>query len=209
MAFQMFPMRSDPKKFKMLANGRMTEIEFRQKTESELYDTIAIPAATTLTNNRYEFFRDIQGKTDIDTNISSSRKLLSGTKMQIFFVGIYFPVSAGNILALSDDTKKIMDSGLLTVKVNDTEIAKGQLYRFPIGYGLQGCTTRNDTELYHLGVPSTAAIRPMIVDQWIESTNDISAWIEFPTRTWDAAYVAPLTTVHHHVRLVLKGLMWK
>lgn len=202
----------DPKKVYMEdAAGNKQMFSLRNKIEDEIYDTVAVPAGALSASTPLEFFRDLNQKMLVDTNMGSSRKLLSGSKMLVRWVGIYFPMAVGNILVDIRDVKKIVDGGMLNVKLNDIDVAKGQLYRFPIGYGLYGMTTRTDSDVFSNGIPSTASIKPLAVPTVITSAHDVQATLEFNNRAWDAVVAAaPATTTGHvHVRLILKGVLVK
>lgn len=193
-----------------LPNGSTQKLMFVTKYESELYDTVNVPVGAVAAGTSLEFFRDLNGKNLIDSNMSSSRKLLAGSAMRVFFVGLYFPQAGGNTEFRFDDVKKIVDNAIIEVKLNDVEIAKGPAYRFPIGYGLTGNSTRTDFDVFHLGVPSTAAVRPLATPVWITEQHDLQAQIRFDNRAgWASGVGMPTLMSNTHVRLVLKGIYFK
>jgi hypothetical protein len=112
-----------------------------------------------------------------------------------------------------DDWKKVVDGSYVNVQVNGVDVIKGKTIFFPIGIGMQGNTSVTDTEVFSLGVPSTASVKPLDVPQWIESAQDLSGYIEFQSRLWDtvaapAVFQMPNLTTAMHVMIMLKGIMW-
>jgi len=208
----MVPSAKDPQRmlFKDPVTGEtVRQVDIKNKFEGAIWDTIAIPAGLMGAGTNFNFFRDVTNKELIDTNMSSSRRLLSGTRLEVHYIGLYIPQAAGNTVARLDDAKKISDAGLCDIKLNRLQIAEKPAFMLPTGYGLVGYSSRTDTENFTLGVPSTAAIRRLLVPQVIESEQDINAVLRFDARTWDALVAMPTTVVHTHVKLILVGTMYQ
>jgi hypothetical protein len=193
--------------------GKVTQkIAIKNEYEGAVWDTVAIPAGAggTTAGTTYNFFRDIQNKEIIDTNMSSARRLLSGSRLEVHYVGLYFPLAMNNTLLHVDAFKKVVDNTVLEIRLNRLRVALSPSFMNPTGFGMVGQSTRTDTDIMALGVPSTAAIRRLLVPQIIESEQDIQATLEFQARAWDAVIAAvPNLESHVHCKLILKGIMFE
>lgn len=212
--------QSNPKEMALqLPDGSVQKFSLKNKIVSSLYDTVAVSGATgpgtaITAGTQFEFFQNIQNKLLLDTNMGTSRKLLSGSKLLVQQIGIYLPQSRGNLAVRIDDVQKVVDGGYLEVWQNDILVTRGPLTEYPIGMGMYGSSTRTDTDIFSLGIPSTAAMKNLQVPVLLTSAHDIQARLTFFARTWDAvgaggafAMAMPTITGAVHVRLVLKGIL--
>lgn len=204
--------RRDPKDPKGVImrdeNGQEQKVAFRNKREDYIYDVVRLPVGAIGAGTRLELFRDVQNKFEVDMNIGASRKLRAGTWFEARYAGVYFPLAQGNTITVLDDVKKVMDAGFITVQVNGVDLIRGKIPFFPLGLGMTGCTTRTDTDIFSMGVPATASVKPLDVPQWIESSQDLTGSIEFQARAWDVAIAMPTLATQVHIFVMLKGIMW-
>ena len=101
------PLKGRPGIFVSTTTGKKFKIvEWR---EDDKYDTIELQSGTTDTANgdTHNFFRDLSNKEDIDTNLSTARRIEAGEEMIIDRIGLYIALCSGNGLCLPADVKKV------------------------------------------------------------------------------------------------------
>ena len=192
-------------------SGARARFASKNKYEGDVYDTVNIPVTAPIAaGTQFEFFRDVQNKLELDCNLGASRKLRAGSRLMVLYVGIYIEQAAGAVQTTISDAKSILDNAFLEVRINDNDVARGPAHKYAIGYGLVGNSTRANTDTFTSGVASPAAIRPLLVPQWVSNNEDIEARMTFQARTWPAVAPAmPTTTTMAHVKQYLKGIMYR
>ena len=96
--------------------------------------------------------------------------------------------------------------------VNSVVIAEGPLYKWPSGYGLSGMTNENNQGIVSIGVPSTAARRPLAKEHYITDKHQINATVTFEDRAWDTnstslSGAAIVLNAPVHIKVYLGGLI--
>ena len=183
-------------------------VEFR---DDDKYDTEAA-ASSISTGTKLTFFQNLTNKNTIDTNFSDSHKLSANETMVISRGGGDIPLARGNNLVRPEDIKKISYNGVLEIKLNSVVIAEGPLYKWPSGYGLSGMTNENNQGVVSIGVPSTAARRPLAKEHYITDKHQINATVTFEDRAWDTnatslSGAAIVLNAPVHIKVYLGGLI--
>lgn len=207
--------RRDPSKllFRAPDGTVVRELNVKNKYEGSIYDTVSIPAGAVTSGTPYTFFNNATNKQLIDTNVPAGTRIPSGVRLEVEYIGLYIQAASGNLITRLDDVKKIADGSILDLKINRLQLAKKPAFMLPTGYGIVGNSTRTDTETASIGIASTAAVRKMLVPQFVEDQQDIEAVLTFYRHQWDAVAMAanelPTTAILTHVKLMLVGTMYE
>lgn len=205
MASSLIPVKGKPGLFlNKLTNQMVNIVEWR---EDDKYDTVTIPAGLIAAGTFFNFFRDLQNKNMIDTNLTTARRLPAGEEMIIDRLWTYIPESTGNTNPTPTDVKKIGDNGYVKFQINRKDVAEGPLIKFPSGYGFAGNTVEAGQGVITVGVPSTAAAAKLVREQYITHEHDLDAVLTFFGRGWDATIAMPTTLVTLHVKAGVHGLV--
>lgn len=180
------PIEGQPGLFRDTDSGQVVNI--RDFRESDKYDTLVIPANTLITaGTELEFFANLQGKYNLDTNFKTMRKLSAGESMVLDRIGISFRNAIGDSVSYPRDMKKIVDNAYFRLNINDILQDEGPAIKFPSGYGLYGQTTENDAGIVSVGVPATASASRLVKKQMLNQNHEISGIMSFQSRAWTAA----------------------
>lgn len=176
------PIEGQPGLFRDSDTG--TIVNIRDFRESDLYDTILIPAGVITAGTQFIFFQDVQQKRDVDTNLKTPRKLSAGESMVLDRIGLYVRLATGNVLTFPRDIKKILECGFYKLSINSILQDSGPAIKFPSGYGLYGQTTETDTGIVSLGVPATASAARLVKKQLLNQNHELDGIFEFSARRW-------------------------
>jgi len=176
------PIEGQPGLFRDSDTG--TIVNIRDFRESDLYDTILIPAGVITAGTQFIFFQDVQQKRDVDTNLKTPRKLSAGESMVLDRIGLYVRLATGNVLTYPRDIKKILECGFYRLSINSILQEEGPAIKFPSGYGLYGQTTETDTGIVSLGVPATASAARLVKKQLLNQNHELDGILEFTARRW-------------------------
>lgn len=180
------PIEGQPGLFRDSDSGQIVNI--RDFRESDLYDTLIIPADVALpAGSEFLFFADVAGKRDIDTNFKTQRKLSAGMSMVLDRVGLYIRLALGNTLAIPSDIKKVSDNAYFRLTVNGILLDEGPAVKFPSGIGLYGQTTEANQGIVSIGVPATASASKLVKKQLLNQNHEIEGALRFDARTWTSA----------------------
>jgi len=181
----------------------LTETRETDRYDSEQQASGAITAGTIL-----RYFRNLNNKEDLDANIPEANKLVSGSERMILErIGVGVQASNSTLMATAADIKRIMCAGYLELKLNKTVIDDGPLEKFPSGYGVSGSTTENNQAVVNMGVPSTAAVKPLAEQQIITDAHTVKGTITFQARTWLTTSTMPTLDNQNVIRLYCHGLL--
>lgn len=177
------PIEGQPGLFRDTDSGQIVNI--RDFRESDLYDSIVIPAgAAVVAGAEFVFFQDVQGKREIDSNFKTPRKLSAGQSMVLDRIGLALRLALGNTLAKVRDIKKVVENSYFRLKVNDLVQDEGPMVKFPSGYGLYGQTTETDSGIVSIGVPATASASRLVKKQMLNVNHELDGVLRFDPRTW-------------------------
>lgn len=188
------------------ASGRVTVLT--EARETDRYDTVEAATGAITAGTALKFFRDLNNKNEIDANIPEAGKLVTGSERLILErIGVSIQAAAANIIASGADVKRLITAGLLEVKLNKHVIAEGPLEMFPAGYGISGQTTENASSVLNNGVPSAAAIKPLIEQQIVTTDHTVNAAVTFQARTWLTTSTMPTLDAQNVIRLYMHGVL--
>lgn len=176
--------------------------------ETDRYDTCEQASGAITAGDVLKYFRDLTSKNEIDTNVPEAGKLVTGAERLILErIGVSIQASNSTVLATTADYKRLMCAGFLEIKLNRHTIEEGPLEKFPSGYGLSGSSSENNTGVVNVGVPSAAAIRPLMEQQIITSDHTVSGEITFQGRSWLTNSTMPTLDGQNAVRLYMHGIL--
>ena len=160
-------------------------VNIRDFRESDKWDSVLFPSVEAITAGAsVEFFANLQGKKNVDTNIKTQRKLSAGESMVLDRIGLYFRLAIGNEITLPRDVKKVVENTYYRLTINDILQDEGPSIKFPSGYGMYGSTTENDAGIVSIGVPATASAARLVKKQLLNQNHEISGVMSFDSRTW-------------------------
>jgi len=203
------PIEGQPGLFRDSDSGEIANI--RDFRETDVYDTVLIPAGAITAGTEFIFFQNIQNKREVDTNIKTPRKLSAGESMVLDRIGLYFRLASGDIITVPRDAKKISENSFYKLNINSILQESGPAVKFPSGYGWYGTTTENDAGIFSLGVPATASAARLVKKQLLNQNHELEGTLTFNQRTWLAADlgddVEPVTEQPVLVTNYLHGLV--
>jgi len=152
--------------------------KFADMRQDVIYDRVQIPA-TNAAGTELTWFRDIQGKTRLQTNMTQSAKLPEGQQAVIY--GINF-VLAPNTPPLDAETILSLGYGEFVLD-DDNRVTSGPLLIFPQRYGMYGniMTTANDAQegVVSNGIPSAGANPRMMIPLYISENRTFRFMVRF------------------------------
>lgn len=188
------------------ASGVITVLT--EARETDRYDTVQLAAGAITAGKTLKFFRDLNDKNELDSNIPEAGKLVTGSeRLLLERIGVSIQASNSTLLTTGADYKRLMCAGYLEVKLNKFVIEEGPLEKFPSGYGLSGQTTDNASSIVNVGVPSAAAIKPLVEQQLITDSHTVNAQIIFQDRAWLNTDTMPTTDNQNVIRLYMHGIL--
>lgn len=161
------------------------EVEVRDRRWGSKYDSISIATGAMAAGTAFEFFRDLGGKSRIDTNLTTPNKLNAGELMWIHRVGVYIRSASGNLMVPVADIKRVADDAYFRVELNDLILQEGAVFEFQSGYGFYG-SDGSAAGIAAVGVPSTGAAIKLPQPQFWTPDSTVTGRIEFLTRAWTA-----------------------
>lgn len=177
------PVEGQPGLFRDSDSGQMVNI--RDYRESDIYDTVIIPAGVALpAGTEFVFFADVAGKRDIDSNFKTQRKLSAGMSMVLDRIGLQIRLALGNTIALPRDIKKVVENSYFRLSINTILMDEGPMVKFPSGYGLYGQTTETDAGIVSIGVPATASSSKLVKKQLLNQNHEIEGALRIDPRGW-------------------------
>lgn len=158
-------------------------VKLTEWEEKDIYDTIAIDAATQLAGNTFELFTDVENKRDIDSNLSTGGKMPARSDLIVLKPSLYVQPMWGTAVCDLSDAVAIYHEGLYELEKNSKpQVSKTHLLRLQSGYGVVaygltvGATAVAPTSL---GVASPAAIPPLLIPFTLQPEDDFKGEIAF------------------------------
>lgn len=179
------PKKGDPGVY-FLGNREIKIVEWH---EGWRYDTQAVCGGGILTAGlSWEYFRDLTGKEKIDCNFAQNRRISRGHEMVINSIGVHVGLYAVHSATISTAAvfAYLCERMYLQVLINDDEVAAAPVMCFQPGIGVSGSSTDATPagNVLSNGVPSLAAVRPLLVHQEINSENDVAATLFNQQAPW-------------------------
>ncbi len=152
--------------------------KFADMRQDFIYDRVQI-AATNAAGTELWFFRDIQNKTRLETNMSQSARLPEGQQAVVYGVNFVLephtpPLDAEEILTLGYG-EFILD--------DDNRVMSGPILVFPQRYGMYGniMTTANDSQegVVTNGIPSPGANPRLMIPLYISENRTFRFALRF------------------------------
>lgn len=184
------------------ATGKPGEVEIpgvgkrmlQDMRQDRIYDRVAIPG-TNAAGTQIVFFRDIQGKSRLETNMSQSSKLPEGQEAVSYRISFVIREDAE-----PDDKLAIYSYGYGEfILDDDNRVLSGPVICFPQTYGAYGQenTTKNDTTvgIISSGVPSAGAVPRLMLPIYISENRSFrfNLWFyeacDLPSTVATAAWV--------------------
>ena len=158
--------------------GLGTKIRLLEWRAGSFYDSISFPSdgATPQTPGvQQQLFQNLNGKTRQYSNLDNNAGRLPALNELITNrVGAHLLQSFGDTVISDADIIKFAHAAYMRVSVNQTRlIFDAPLYTAQSGYGVTGSTTRNNTGVVTVGVPSAAAAPQLLVAQPIGPNDSI------------------------------------
>lgn len=161
------------------------------------WDTVIIHNgnAAVAAGQAFIFFRDLDNKDLIDTNITQPRRIGRGESMEIKTIGIHVSTRSPSGLVTdidAGDFEWALTRLYLLIRINKKDVVEGALQFFPAGSGMAGSTQEANGKVLANGVPSLAALRPLYKPVDVNSDHDLEGTITHYAATWIGAglYVA-------------------
>lgn len=160
-------------------------VQLSKTREGAFYDTVEQASGAVTKGTELVLFRDFTNKNQHHMNVGKNGKLPANTEMAMSRTGIYILQAQGNTLASDADVLKVTADASLNFKINDRVIVDGQpLYTLPSGYGIAGMTTRSNTGIATIGLPTSAGAPTLFRAQPIFATDDLNSSIFFKDNAW-------------------------
>jgi len=187
-------------------NGQVTVLT--ETRETDRYDSAQIASGSITAGTILSYFRDLQNKNELDVNIPEAGKLVTGSERMILErIGVSIQASNANLMMTVADLKRLMCAGYLEFQLNKNVIEDGPCEKFPAGYGVSGSTSESNQAVANLGVPSTAAVRPLKEQQIITDSHTVKGSITYQARTWLTTSTMPSLDNQNVVRMYAHGLL--
>jgi len=157
--------------------------QFADIRQDIIYDRVLFTPAAIAASTRFVFFRDIQGKTRQDTNMSQSGRLPQGDEAIVYRMNI---MPQGDVDEA--DMRLIISQGYAEAVMDDDNTVKsGPLPTFPSAYGTYG-NEQTTTNLATVGVitngiPSAGANPRLMIPHYISEGRTFRFDIVFYTLT--------------------------
>jgi len=157
------------------------------------YDTVAVENGGALTAGlSWNFFRDLNDKDLIDSNITQQRRISRGEEMEITSIGAHVSTrtpAGAEVGALI--FKFVVERLYLLVRINKKDVTEGPLMFFQPGMGVSGDSTIAGTSILNNGVPSLASIRQLRKTIVINSDHDLEGILTCYGADWLTGYAYP------------------
>lgn len=185
------PIKGSPGRFLDTGSGQVLNIsDYR---EDDKYDTIVIygyelDSAGITAGKQYVFFRDVERKMPIDTNLTQPSRLSAGEEMVIDRVGTSIDTYAGEWLVTNSDFGQVVYNAHLRVEVNKLLLTEGPMVKYACGYGVTGSGLIGfglaPSSFVNIGVPSSAAVPKLVKTQTITDKHELGGYLTFFSRAW-------------------------
>jgi hypothetical protein len=174
--------------------GLGTKIRLLEWRAGSFYDSIQFQQGAQSAGAQQQLFQNLQNKNRQFSNLDNNAGRLPALNELITNrVGAHLLQAFGNTVISDSDIIKFAHAAYMRVSVNQTRlIFDAPLYTAQSGYGVTGSTTRNNTGVVTVGVPSAAAAPQLLVAQPIGPNDSIGtdSYVTLYNNNW----INPLTT---------------
>jgi hypothetical protein len=168
--------------------GLGTKIRLLEWRAGSFYDTVAFTNGQQSAGAQQQLFQNLQNKNRQFSNLDNNAGRLPALNELITNrVGAHILQSFGDVVTKDFDIIKLAHAAYMRVSVNQTRlIFDAPLYTAQSGYGITGSTTRNETGVVTIGVPSAAAAPQLLVAQPIGPNDSIGtdSYITLYANSW-------------------------
>lgn len=168
--------------------GLGTKIRLLEWRAGAFYDTVAFASGAQSPGAQQFLFQNLQSKNRQFTNLDNNAGRLPALNELITNrVGAHILQSFGNTVSTDADIIKMAHAAYMRVSVNQTRIIYDEpLFCAQSGFGVTGSTTRNNTGVVTIGVPSAAAAPQLLVAQPIGPNDSIGtdSYIVLYANSW-------------------------
>ena len=193
--------------------GLGTRIRLLEWRAGAFYDTVSFAAGAQSPGAQQFLFQNLQNKNRQFTNLDNNAGRLPALNELITNrVGAHVLQAFGNTVSTDADIIKMAHAAYMRVSVNQTRIIYDEpLYCAQSGFGITGSTTRNNTGVVTIGVPSAAAAPQLLVAQPIGPNDSIGtdSYIVLYQNAWASASNMPTFDNLVAVTVFLDGLIKK
>lgn len=202
----MRPLPGKPGKFFDRATGKV--VTLTEARETDRYDSVERVAGAMTAGTQLNFFRDLNNKNELDSNIPEAGKLVTGSeRMIVERIGVGIMPANSTLITTGADYKRLVSATYIEVKLNKFVLSDGPMELYPAGYGLTGMTNENDAAVMNLGVPSTAAQSKFVEQQVVTDQHTVKATATFHARSWLTTSTQPTLAQQNVIRLYVHGIL--
>jgi len=138
------------------------------------------------------FAQNVQSKQLIDTNFSQPRRLIAGQSMWVSRIGLYWLPRFGDVFIDYEDIITVVENTYFVLKLNRKEILQGPSIMFPSGFGYYGNTTKTNTGIVSVGLPSMGGVLTLAKKQFLNESYDIDGQLQLQDHQWASGSVPAL-----------------
>lgn len=155
--------------------GLGTKIRLLEWRAGSFYDSLQFQQGAQQAGTQQQLFQNLQNKNRQFSNLDNNAGRLPALNELITNrVGAHLLQAFGNTVISDSDIIKFAHAAYMRVSVNQTRlIFDAPLYTAQSGYGVTGSTTRNNTGVVTVGIPSAAAAPQLLVAQPIGPNDSI------------------------------------
>lgn len=184
------------------------DVELTQVRQGEFYDSVQTTTVTPTRGTELVLMRDLTNKNIQHNNLGAPYKIPANNELVIQKLGTYVRQADGGAATLNDlDVMYIANICAVQFRINERKVAEGPLAHFGMGFGVYGSTTRNNTGIASIGMPSPAAYPGMVVPQPVGDNDQLTGSIFFKDNQWLTSTTMPTFTNMPVISWILQGLV--
>jgi hypothetical protein len=153
-------------------------VELVEQAENDFYDTVQVPNGAIAAGRQFKLFDVVSSKFLQHSSFTTPHKLIGIDEFTLQSIGIAICQSLGATTAVGNDYLLAAWALSLEFTINRRQIVQGPISLFQAGVGVTGGTGNTAAAAvtnasFTNGVPSTAAIRKLKVEQPIVGEVDV------------------------------------
>ena len=160
-------------------------IQLTEWEEMDIYDTMALPAATALAGNTLTYYTGVENRRAVDTNLKTSSKMPARHELIVMKPSVFvLPMWGTAIVELADQLAFYSEGTYELNKNSKPQVSRTHMWRLQSGYGfvaygLNVAAPGAPVAPSSLGVASPAAIPPLLIPFVIQPEDDFDVRIVF------------------------------